>query len=89
MKESNAPQLEFPLVFPLKIIGLNEDDFEGFVVEIVRKHFPDLLGENITSRTSNGGKYLSVSVEFWTESRDKVDALCAELATHSRVKMLL
>ncbi len=89
MKESNAPQLEFPLIFPLKVIGLNEDDFEGFVVGIVRKHFPDLLGENITSRPSNGDKYLSVSVEFWAESRDKVDALCAELATHSRVKMLL
>ncbi len=89
MKESNAPQLEFPLIFPLKVIGLNEDDFEGFVVGIVRKHFPDLLDENIISRLSNGDKYLSVSVEFWAESRDKIDALCAELATHSRVKMLL
>ncbi|MEA5077066.1 MAG: DUF493 domain-containing protein [Anaerolineaceae bacterium] len=89
MKETNAPQLEFPLIFPLKVIGLNEDDFEGFVVGIVRKHFPDLLDENIISRLSNGDKYLSVSVEFWAESRDKIDALCAELATHSRVKILL
>ncbi len=89
MEDPNTPQLEFPLVFPLKIIGLNENDFEGFVVEIVRKHFPDLVNENITSRPSNGDKYLSVSVEFWAESRDKVDALCAELGTHERIKMLL
>jgi putative lipoic acid-binding regulatory protein len=89
MNNSDTPQLEFPLIFPLKIIGHNEDDFQGFVVEIVRKHFPDLLNENITSRMSNGDKYLSVSVEFWAESREKVDALCAELATHRRVKMLL
>ena len=89
MENSNTPQLEFPLIFPLKIIGVNEDDFEGFAVEIVRKYFPDLLAENITSRPSNGDKYLAVSVEFWAESRDKIDALCAELATYSRVKMLL
>jgi uncharacterized protein len=89
MDDKKTPQLKYPLVFPLKIIGKNTIDFESFVVEIVRRHFPDLLEENIISRLSNGDKYLSVSVEFWAESRAQVDALCAELSRHERVLMLL
>lgn len=88
-KNNNTPQLKFPLVFPLRIIGENRDDFRGFAVEIVRRHFPDLLEENIVTRLSGQDRYLSVSVEFWVESRDQVDALCTELSSHKRVLMLL
>jgi putative lipoic acid-binding regulatory protein len=88
-EEQNTPQLEFPLVFPLRIIGEEADDFESFVLEIVRRHVPDLLEENIISRMSSQNKYRSISIEFLAQSRAQVDALCAELGTHSRIKMLL
>jgi uncharacterized protein len=89
MDKNNPPQLEFPLVFPLRVIGENLDDFEPFVLEIVRRHFPDLLEENIMHSLSGGTKYRSVSVEFWAESREQIDALCAELTSHKRVLMIL
>jgi uncharacterized protein len=89
MDNKKAARLEFPLVFPLKIIGKNEDDFEAFVIEIVRRYFPDLLEENIVSRLSSGDRYISVSVKFWAEDREQVDALCAELGNHKRVMTLL
>ena len=83
------PHLEFPMVFPLRIIGVEADDFEVFVLEIVRRHFPDLLEENIMSRLSSGGKYRSISIQFLAQTREQVDALCAELGQHERIKMLL
>lgn len=83
------PELEFPLVFPLRIIGENLEDFQPFVIEIVRRHVPDLLEENIVYSLSGGGKYRSVSVEFLAHSRKQVDTLCAELASHQRVLMIL
>ena len=83
------PQLEFPLFFPLKIIGEEADDFETFVLEIVRRHVPDLLDENITSRLSSGNKYRSISVEFFAQTRAQVDELCSELSKHKRIKVLL
>jgi putative lipoic acid-binding regulatory protein len=89
MTEKNKPELEFPLLFPLRIIGENLDDFQPFVVEIVRRHVPDLLEENIGHSLSGGSKYRSVSVEFIAQSREQVDALCAELASHKRVLMIL
>ena len=82
-------EIKYPILFPLKVLGKDEPDFEDFVVEIVRRHIPELLEENITSRLSNGNKYRSVNFEFIAESRAQVDALYAELSSHKRVLMIL
>ena len=89
MIDDLQPVIEYPIHFPLKVIGMDEDDFEPFVVEIVRRHVPELLEENIISRLSSGDKYRSVSFEFIAESRDQMDALYAELSSHKRVLMIL
>ncbi|HCS39945.1 MAG: YbeD family protein [Anaerolineaceae bacterium] len=86
----NQPlELEYPITFPLKVIGLDEPDFEDFVIAIVRSHVPELLEENIMSKLSNGNKYRSVSFQFIAESRTQMDALYAELSSHKRVLMIL
>ncbi len=89
MTENSRPDLEFPLLIPLRVIGENLEDFQPFVIEIVRRHVPDLLEENIVHTISGGAKYRSVSVEFIAQSREQVDTLCAELASHKRVLMIL
>jgi putative lipoic acid-binding regulatory protein len=89
MSDENQPIIEYPILFPLKVIGLDQADFVEFVSEIVRRHVPELLVENITSRLSGGDKYRSVSFEFIAESRAQVDALYLELSAHKRVLMIL
>ena len=89
MTDDSEPLIEYPIHFPLKVIGVDECNFETFVVEIVRRHVPELLEENITSRLSNGSKYRSVSLEFIAQSRAQMDALYAELSSHKRVLMIL
>jgi putative lipoic acid-binding regulatory protein len=89
MMENEPSLIEYPVNFPLKVIGVDENDFEPFVVEIVRRHVPDLLEENIISRLSGGSRYRSVSIEFIARSRAQLDALYAELGSHQRVLMIL
>ncbi len=89
MDDENTPIVEYPINFPLRVIGMDEIDFEEFVIEIVRRHVPELLEENIISRLSSGNKYRSVSFQFIAESREQVDALYAELSSHKRVLMIL
>jgi putative lipoic acid-binding regulatory protein len=86
---SQPMELEYPIPFPLKVIGLDEPDFEDFVVSIVRTHVPELLEENIMCKLSNGNKYRSVSLKFIAQSRAQMDALYAELSSHKRVLMIL
>lgn len=89
MDANTNPHLEYPIQFPLKVIGRDEEDFEAFVIEIVRNHVPELLEENILSRLSTQNNYRSVSFEFIAQSREQVDALYAELSSHPRVLMIL
>jgi uncharacterized protein len=89
MTEETPLEIKYPILFPLKVLGKDEPDFEDFVIEIVRRHIPELLEENITSRLSNASKYRSVKFLFIAESREQVDALYAELSSHKRVLMIL
>lgn len=89
MTEENTPLIEYPIDFPLKVIGADKPDFEAFVVEIVRRHVPELLVENITSQLSSGNKYRSVNFFFIAQSRAQVDALYEELGSHKRVLYIL
>ncbi|MCC7359855.1 MAG: DUF493 domain-containing protein [Anaerolineales bacterium] len=75
--------------FPLKAIGSGVEDFEAFVVEIVRRHLPEETLTSSTSRLSEGGNYLAVTVSFVASSRAQLDDIYRELSSHQRVKMLL
>jgi uncharacterized protein len=81
--------LEFPVTFPLKAIGTGPDDFEALVIDITRRHVPELTERCTTTRLSGGGKYLAVTITFVAESLDQLDALYGELKAHERVVMLL
>ena len=81
--------LEFPCTFPLKAIGKNTANFEDHVVTIARNHIPQLDEASISSRPSNGDKYLGVTITFIAESQQQLDALYQELSDSEHVLMLL
>lgn len=89
MSEKPLPELSFPCLYPVRIMGLDQDDFAGFVIELVSRHIPDLNPQDFTTRLSSGGKYLSVTVSFTAQSRVQVDALNKELAENPRVLFTL
>ncbi len=80
---------QFPVDFPLKVIGKDEDDFEEFVLTIVRKHFANLTESAVSSRTSKDGKYLAVTVKLIAESKEQLDALYLDLSKQDRILMAL
>ena len=80
-------ELNFPCEYPVRVIGLDEDGFADSVIAVIRRHVPDLLPGDFSTRLSGGEKYISVSVKFIAESRQQVDALYAELAKDGRVKV--
>jgi uncharacterized protein len=79
----------FPCAFPLKVFGRNSAEFEALVVEIVRRHAPDLEDSAVSSRLSGGNAYRSVTATFTAHSREQLDALYLELSQHEQVLMLL
>ena len=89
MNDTRKSALEFPCQFPVKAIGRDNDEFEAIVTEIIRRHVPDLSDDAVTTRSSSGGKYLSVTATFIAESQEQLDAMYYELSSHEQVLMVL
>lgn len=90
MGKDSESLFEFPCEFPIKVMGTTSgEDFDGLVVDIVRRHCHDFTENAVSVRHSTGGKYMSVTVTFTAQSRVQLDALYAELSAHERVKMVL
>ena len=81
--------MTFPTVFPLKVMGANEDDFEDLVLSIIGKHASVADDKAISRRLSRGGRFLSVTVHIRAESQTQLDAIYGELSAHERILMML
>jgi putative lipoic acid-binding regulatory protein len=81
--------ITFPCIFPIKVMGANQDDFESLVVSSIKKHATIATEEVITSRLSRGGRFLSLTVYIHAESQEQLDSIYSELSAHERVLMML
>jgi putative lipoic acid-binding regulatory protein len=87
--ENQDDLLNFPCEFPLKVMGLVADDFEKLVMEIMQRHCNDLKEGAVATRTSRGGKYMSLTITITAKNRAQLDGLYMELSQHERVVMVL
>lgn len=89
MSKTPASVLEFPCAFPIKAIGKAEADFRQLVIEIVRRHAPELSTHQVSVRESSGGKWLSVTLVILAQSQLQIDAIYRDLSSHERVAWTL
>ena len=81
--------LEFPCVFPLKIMGRTRPGFAQAMLEIVMRHAPDFDATALEMRSSSAGNYLSLTATVNAKSREQLDNLYRELVAHPLVAMVL
>jgi putative lipoic acid-binding regulatory protein len=82
-------EIEYPLDFPIKVMGRREPGFVRKVIDVVRKHAPDFDETTIEMRQSKKNTYLSVTCTIVAVSREQLDALYKELGDHPAVAMVL
>ncbi len=85
----NESPLQFPCEFPIKAMGKSGCDLDMVVVEIVRRHVPDLSEGAVRSRASTQGNYVSVTVVVNATSRAQLDAIYQDLVDCETVIMAL
>ncbi|MBK8816217.1 MAG: DUF493 domain-containing protein [Methylococcaceae bacterium] len=86
---SDETLLEFPCQFPIKVMGKSNLEFDLLVIEIVRRHVPDLHEQAVTTRASKGANYLAVTVTIKATSKAQLDAIYQDLTNHPQVLMAL
>jgi putative lipoic acid-binding regulatory protein len=80
---------DFPCHVPIKIFGRNELGFRSAALLIVRTHFPALDEALVAEQLSREGRYLSLTVTVWAESRAQLDAVYGELSASPDILMAL
>lgn len=77
--------LEFPCLFPIKAMGLADQDITTLVVEILERHAAQFRHDEIRKRASANGKWLSVTVVVHAQSKNQLDAIYQELTAHQSI----
>ena len=86
---SDQTLLVFPCQFPIKVMGKTSSELDLVVVEIVRRHAPDLHEGAVTTRPSKDGNYLAVTIVIEATSKQQLDAIYQDLSDHPHVLMAL
>ena len=79
----------FPCEYPIKIFGENQPGFEKTVCKIVETHTGKLHSNQITTKYSSKGKYISLTVRIIATSRKQLDAINKDLQSCPLVSYLL
>jgi hypothetical protein len=85
----NDDVFNFPCDYPIKIIGKDRPDFESTVRNIIELHVGKLHNNQITSKESSKGAYISLTVRIIASSRSQLDAINKSLQNCPMVAYLL
>ena len=81
--------IEYPSLFPIKVMGAKVDGFVAAVLSVCRQFDPVLDESLVELRPSKAGNYLGVTVTITATSREQLDELYRTLSTHPMVKVVL
>lgn len=89
MVPSERQVLRFPCEFPVKVLGRAEPGFRERVVALVSRHAPGIRDQRVSGRSSQGGRYTSVTVRVMASSQEQLDAIYRDLSACEWVLMVL
>lgn len=81
--------IEYPCVFPIKVMGAMVDGFADTLAALAREFDPVFDAATMELRPSKGGNYLGVTLHITATSREQLDALYLRLTGHPMVKIVL
>ena len=86
---SDEVAIEFPCVFPIKMMGRDSPEFRATARALVEKHAGAVPDEAVQAALSRNGRFVSVTVTITATSRDQLDTIYREVTAHEDVLMAL
>ncbi len=81
--------IEYPSIFPIKVMGVMVDGFAEALVEVALQFDPCFDASTMELRPSKAGNYLGVTLNITATSREQLDDLYRALTGHPLVKIVL
>lgn len=84
----NLEAWELPRHHTFKVLGEMQYPLAQVVADIAIKHCPSFDVAKISMRASSGGKYLSVTVEVYLETKDQINGLYEDFNAAPEIKLV-
>ncbi|MDO8909582.1 MAG: DUF493 domain-containing protein [Pseudohongiella sp.] len=85
----NAPRIEFPCRYPVKVMGEAHEHFHIEVLAVFRQHASDVKDEHVTARPSAKGNFVALTIEIEATGVEQLENLFADLKKLAAVKLVL
>lgn len=82
---SETSLLKFPCQFPVKAMGKTGPALEMAVLEIFRRHVPEMAVDAVAFVASSKGTYTSITVTITARSKQQLDAIYLDLTACEHV----
>lgn len=87
--DQEPPRIEFPCLYPIKIIGKAEQQFKERVIAVVEQHTGKIDADLIKVQNSRKNNYLSVTVTIAATGEEQLQNIFTDLKAIDSVKMVL
>ncbi|MBB3047182.1 hypothetical protein FHR99_001418 [Litorivivens lipolytica] len=89
MSDPEAPKIEFPCAYPIKVMGDAEPDFRDMVVEVMSGFCGPIDDRDVSVKLSRTGKFSSVTVTITATGERQLQSIFEALKATGRVQMVL
>jgi len=87
--ETEAPKIEFPCDYPIKVMGRSAQAFEQVVLDVVERHAPGFDQASIAVKASSKGTFTSMTITITATGADQLKALHEDLMGTGLVQMVI
>jgi uncharacterized protein len=87
--DSEAPKIEFPCEYPIKVMGDASDSFQSEVLDIVRRHAPAVQHEHVRAKPSAKGNYVALTIVIEATGLEQLELIFADLKGLPAVRLVL
>lgn len=88
-KTPDAPKIEFPCQYPIKVICNAGDTVVEQVLTVVRQHDPALDADKLVVQDSKNGRFQSLRLIMNATSEQQLQMLFTDLKATGQVHMVL
>ena len=88
-EEPEAPKIEFPCEYPIKVLGVSSEAYKGLILEVFERHAPGFDQQTLTARVSRNGAFTAITITIVATGPDQLQALHQDLLATGHVKMVI
>ena len=88
MTVQNIEALELHSIHTFNVLGETHFPLAQVVADIARRHCPTFDAASISMKASSGGKYVSVTIEIYLETREQINNLYADFNGAPEIKLV-